>query len=76
MEPIALRASSLTLRRRSGPGAAQAASMTWGEIDFDKRVWIIPRERAKNDRALEAWGRYVDNLMTPAAPNIIALSGR
>jgi integrase len=38
----------LTAQRRE-----EAASMTWGEIDFDKRVWIIPRERAKNDRAHE-----------------------
>jgi integrase len=38
----------LTAQRRD-----EAASMTWGEVDFDKRVWIIPRERAKNDRGHE-----------------------
>ena len=25
--------------------------MTWDELDLEKRVWTIPRERAKNDRA-------------------------
>ena len=27
--------------------------MEWFEIDLDKRLWTIPRERAKNDRAHE-----------------------
>src|SRR4029077_19722453 len=31
----------------------EVAGMKWDEIDLKKRVWIIPRERAKNDRAHE-----------------------
>jgi integrase len=38
----------LTAQRRD-----EAASMAWPEIDFDERIWTIPRERAKNDRAHE-----------------------
>jgi integrase len=38
----------LTAQRRDEVGG-----MTWDEIDFDKRLWVIPRERAKNDRAHE-----------------------
>jgi len=36
----------ITAQRRS-----EVAGMTWDEIDLDKRLWTIPRERAKNDRA-------------------------
>jgi integrase len=38
----------LTAQRRD-----EAASMAWPEVDFEKRTWTIPRERAKNDRAHE-----------------------
>ena len=31
----------------------EVAGMKWDEINLKKRVWIIPRERAKNDRAHE-----------------------
>jgi integrase len=36
----------VTAQRRS-----EVAGMTWSELDLEKRVWTIPRERAKNDRA-------------------------
>jgi integrase len=36
----------VTAQRRS-----EVAGMTWDELDLEKRVWTIPRERAKNDRA-------------------------
>jgi len=36
----------ITAQRRS-----EVAGMTWEELDLDKRLWTIPRERAKNDRA-------------------------
>ena len=29
----------------------EIAGMTWGEFDFEKRVWTLPRERSKNDKA-------------------------
>jgi integrase len=29
----------------------EIAGMRWSELDLDKRTWIIPRERAKSDRA-------------------------
>ncbi len=38
----------LTAQRRDEVGGAE-----WSEIDLDKRLWTIPRERAKNDRAHE-----------------------
>jgi integrase len=38
----------LTAQRRDEVGGMQ-----WSEIDFDKRIWTIPRHRAKNDRAHE-----------------------
>jgi integrase len=30
---------------------AEVAGMRWAEIDLDKRMWTIPRERTKSDRA-------------------------
>lgn len=30
---------------------AEAAGRTWAEIDFDKRIWTIPKERMKKRRA-------------------------
>jgi len=38
----------VTAQRRDEVGA-----MEWSEIDRDKHLWIIPREKAKNDRAHE-----------------------
>jgi integrase len=38
----------LTAQRRDEVG-----TMEWSEIDLDKRLWVIPREKAKNDRAHE-----------------------
>lgn len=38
----------LTAQRRDEVGGAQ-----WLEIDLDKRAWVIPRHRTKNDRAHE-----------------------
>jgi integrase len=35
----------LTAQRRT-----EVAGIRWSEIDLPKRTWIIPRERAKNDR--------------------------
>jgi integrase len=35
----------LTAQRRT-----EVAGMLWSEIDLDTRTWVIPRERAKNDR--------------------------
>src|SRR6266446_6815879 len=29
----------------------EVASIAWPELDFERRVWTIPREKAKNDRA-------------------------
>lgn len=38
----------LTAQRRD-----EVATMTWAEIDLVKRVWTIPRHKAKNDRIHE-----------------------
>jgi integrase len=38
----------LTAQRRD-----EVAGIEWSEIDVERRLWIIPRERAKNDRAHE-----------------------
>jgi integrase len=37
-----------TAQRREEVGAAR-----WAEFDLEKRIWTIPRERAKNDKAHE-----------------------
>jgi integrase len=36
----------LTAQRRD-----EVASLTWPELDIDNRLWTMPREKAKNDRA-------------------------
>jgi integrase len=38
----------LTAQRRDEVGGLE-----WSEIDFDKKGWTIPRDRAKNDRSHE-----------------------
>jgi integrase len=38
----------LTAQRRD-----EVATMTWSDLNLDKRVWTIPRHKAKNDRAHE-----------------------
>jgi len=38
----------LTAQRRD-----EVAGIEWVEIDFSKRVWVIPRHKAKNDRVHE-----------------------
>jgi integrase len=38
----------LTAQRRDEVGTIE-----WSEIDFEKRLWTIPREKAKNDQAHE-----------------------
>ena len=38
----------LTGQRRN-----EVAHMQWGEIDLEKRLWTLPRERVKNDRRHE-----------------------
>jgi integrase len=40
----------LTAQRRNEVGG-----MRWGELDLEKRIWTIPRERAKNNRAHEVY---------------------
>lgn len=31
----------------------EVAGLAWAELDFERRVWTIPRDRTKNDRAHE-----------------------
>jgi integrase len=52
----------LTAQRRDEVGG-----MRWSELDLDKRTWIIPRERAKSDRA------HIVHLSAPAIEIIEAL---
>jgi integrase len=35
----------------TGQRRDEVGKLEWPELDLDKRVWTIPRERAKNDRA-------------------------
>ena len=51
----------LTGQRRS-----EVAHMEWGEIDFDGRLWTLPRERVKNNRPHEV----------PLSPQAIAILER
>lgn len=43
-----VRMLALTGQRRDEVGA-----MTWSEIDRERKVWVVPRERAKNDQQHE-----------------------
>jgi len=36
----------LTAQRRD-----EVAGMTWSEVNLNKRIWILPRDRTKNDKA-------------------------
>jgi integrase len=51
----------LTGQRRN-----EVAHMQWGEIDLEKRLWSLPRERVKNDRRHEV----------PLSPQAIAIIER
>jgi integrase len=37
----------------TGQRLAETASMEWAEVDLDAKLWVIPREKAKSDRAHE-----------------------
>jgi integrase len=37
----------------TGQRRGEVANMEWGEIDIEKRLWTLPRERVKNDRRHE-----------------------
>ena len=37
----------------TGQRRGEVANMTWEEIDFEKRLWTLPRERVKNNRRHE-----------------------
>jgi integrase len=51
----------LTGQRRN-----EVAHMQWGEVDIDKRLWTLPRERVKNNRRHEV----------PLSPQAIAILER
>lgn len=76
----------LTAQRRDEVGGAR-----WVEIDLDKRLWTIPRERAKNDRAHEVhlsklvveilselpkiWRSRADDVGSEPSPYLFTTSG-
>jgi integrase len=35
----------------SGQRRNEVANLSWREIDFDAKVWVLPKERSKNGRA-------------------------
>jgi integrase len=37
----------------TGQRRDEVATLRWSELDFDKRTWTLPREKAKNNRAHE-----------------------
>jgi integrase len=47
----------------TGQREREVADMRWSEVDFDKKLWTIPAERMKGDRAHEV----------PLAPEALAL---
>ena len=50
----------------TGQRRGEVAGMEWSELDFEKRLWTLPRERVKNDRRHEV----------PLSPQaIVALEG-
>jgi len=55
----------LTAQRRDEVGA-----VVWSELDLEKRLWTIPRERAKNDRTHDV------QLSDPAVEILTALRAR
>jgi integrase len=40
----------LRLLLLTGQRSSEVAGMAWAELDFDKRIWTLPRERTKSDR--------------------------
>jgi integrase len=36
----------------TGARRAEVAQMKWAEVDFEAKVWTLPRERSKNGREL------------------------
>jgi integrase len=71
----------LTAQRES-----EVAGMRWSELNLDKRVWTIPRERAKSDRAhivhlsalavevIDALPRLDEELVFPSRANTVISS--
>jgi integrase len=57
----------LTAQRRDEVGG-----MAWRELDLDRHVWAIPRERAKNDRAHEVHLSALAMEIIEALPQIAA----
>jgi len=51
----------------SGQRRDEVGGMCWGELDLEKRIWTIPRERAKSDRA------HIVHLSAPAVEIIEAM---
>jgi integrase len=47
----------------TGQRRGEVAQMQWAELDIDKRLWTLPRERTKNDRRHEV----------PLSPQAIAV---
>lgn len=41
----------ITLLILTGQRENEVVGMTWAELDFEKRQWVIPKERTKNKRA-------------------------
>jgi integrase len=37
----------------SGARRGEVGAMRWSELDFDRRIWVLPRERTKNGREFE-----------------------
>jgi integrase len=35
----------------TGARLNEIGRMTWAEVDFDRKLWTLPAERAKNGRA-------------------------
>jgi len=65
----------LTAQRRD-----EVADAEWSEIDVDRRLWTIPREKAKNDRAHEVQlsalaTEILHSLPTPGGRYVFTTSG-
>lgn len=51
----------------TGQRRDEVAGMTWDELDLDRRIWTLPRERTKNDKAhvvhlSELAGQIIDSV--------------
>jgi integrase len=73
---------ALKLLVLTGARRNEVSRMTWSEIDEDRRLWILPSERAKNGRAhvlplsSQAWAVIDAVPRLAGCPSVFSIDGR